>query len=42
VQQGSPVPNARVHVSKAFDIRAIMGLQDVQAGTIDDACKMCR
>jgi hypothetical protein len=29
IQLDSHVPNARVHVSEALDIRAIMGLQDV-------------
>jgi hypothetical protein len=42
VQQGSPVPNARVHVFKVPDVRAIMGLQDVQAGSTVNACKTYR
>jgi hypothetical protein len=41
VQQGTPVSNARAHVSKAPDVRAIMGLQDVRVDTADNACKMC-
>jgi hypothetical protein len=35
------VPNARAHVSKAPDVRAIMGLQDVQLGSIVNVCKTC-
>jgi hypothetical protein len=42
VQLGSHVPNARVHVSKAPDVRVIMGLQDVRAGSAVNAYKMCR
>jgi hypothetical protein len=42
VQLGSYVPNARTHVSKAPDVRAIMGLQDVRVGNTVNACKMCR
>jgi hypothetical protein len=42
VQLGPHVPNARAHVSKVLDIRAIMGLQDVQAGSTVNACKKCR
>jgi hypothetical protein len=41
-QQGSPIPNACMHVSKAPDVRAITGLQDVWAGTINYACKTCK
>jgi hypothetical protein len=41
VRQGSPVPNARSHVSKAPDISVIMGMQDVRAGTTASACKTC-
>jgi hypothetical protein len=33
VQLVTHVPNAHVHVSKALDIRAIIGLQDVRAGS---------
>jgi hypothetical protein len=33
VQLGTHVPNAHTHVSKALDIRAIMGLQDVRTGS---------
>jgi hypothetical protein len=40
-QQGSLVPSTCVHVSKAPDVRGIMGLQDVQPGTTDNACKTC-
>jgi hypothetical protein len=41
VWQGSPVPNTRAHVLKTLDVIAIMGLQDVRAGTIASACKTC-
>jgi hypothetical protein len=41
MRQVSPIPNARVHVSKAPDVRAIMGLQDVWVGTDASACKTC-
>jgi hypothetical protein len=40
VQKSSRVPNTRVHISKASDIKAIMGLQDMGGGTADNACKM--
>jgi hypothetical protein len=39
MQLGSHVPNARTHVSKAHDIRAIMTRQDVRAGCAINACK---
>jgi hypothetical protein len=42
VQLGTHVPNARAHVSKSPNIRAIMGLQDVRAGSAANACKACR
>jgi hypothetical protein len=42
VQLGTHVPNARVHVFKALDIRAMMGLQDVRANSVVNACKACR
>jgi hypothetical protein len=42
VQQGPPVPKARVHIFRAPDVRAIRSLQDVQTGNIVNACKMCR
>jgi hypothetical protein len=42
VQQGSPIPNACVHISKVPDVMAIMGLQDVRAGTVVNACTMYR
>jgi hypothetical protein len=42
MQLGTHVPNARTHVFKAPDIRAIMGLQDTWAGSADKACKACR
>jgi hypothetical protein len=41
VRQGSSVPNARAHVSKASDVMVIMGLQDVRTGTKDNAYKTC-
>jgi hypothetical protein len=41
VQLGSHVPNARTHVSKAHDARAIMGLQDVWEGSVFSTYKMC-
>jgi hypothetical protein len=42
MQLGTYVPNARAQVSKALDIRVIMGLQDVRAGSAVNACKTCR
>jgi hypothetical protein len=42
VQLGTYVPNACTHVSKAPDIRAIIGLQDVRVGNIVNACMACR
>jgi hypothetical protein len=36
------VLNARTQISKALDIRAIMGLQDVRAGSAVNVCKACR
>jgi hypothetical protein len=36
---GKHVPNAHVHVSKVSDVRAIMGLQDVRAGSAFNARK---
>jgi hypothetical protein len=39
MQLGSHVPNARTHVSKAHDIRAIMTQQDVRACCAINACK---
>jgi hypothetical protein len=42
VQQGSPAPNVRVHVLKVPDIKAIMSMQDMWAGTTVNACKTCR
>jgi hypothetical protein len=41
VQIGSYVPNSRVHVSMAPDVRAIMSLQDVWAGSTVNARKTC-
>jgi hypothetical protein len=41
VQLGSRVSNARAHVSKSPDVRAIMCLQDVRAGSTFNADKMC-
>jgi hypothetical protein len=37
VQLASHVPNARTHVSKVLDVKAIMGLQDVRAGSVINA-----
>jgi predicted secreted protein len=42
MQLGTHVFNTRVHVSKASDIRAIMGLQDVRARNTVNAYKACR
>jgi hypothetical protein len=42
VQVGTHVPNARAHVFKTSDIRAIMGLQDVRADSAVNDCKTCR
>jgi hypothetical protein len=39
--RGLPVPNARAHISKVPDVRAIIGQQDVWAGSTVHACKMC-
>jgi hypothetical protein len=36
------VPNIRAYVSKVPDVRAIMGRQDVRAGSIVNTCKACR
>jgi hypothetical protein len=41
MHQGSLVPNARTHVSKTPDVRAIMGLQNICAGSAVNACKTC-
>jgi hypothetical protein len=38
---GPRVPNAHVHVSKTPDVRAIIGLQDIRAGSTVNACKTC-
>jgi hypothetical protein len=42
VQLDTHVLNAHAHVSKAPDIRAIMGQQDMQASNIVNGCKACR
>jgi hypothetical protein len=42
VKLGTHVPNACAHISKASDIRAIMRLQDVRAGSAVNACMVCR
>jgi hypothetical protein len=42
VRQCLPVPNARAHVSKTLDVRAIMSLQDMRAGSAVHAYKTCR
>jgi hypothetical protein len=41
VQLGTHVPNARGPVSKAADVRAIIGLQDMHAGCAVNACRTC-
>jgi hypothetical protein len=41
VKLGTLVPNARANVSKKLDIRAIMGLQDVQTDSVVNAYKAC-
>jgi hypothetical protein len=41
MQLGTQVPNAHAHVSKAPHIRAIMHLQDMQAGSVVNSCKAC-
>jgi hypothetical protein len=41
VQLGSHVPNARTPVSKAPDLRAVLGPQDLREGSTFNACKMC-
>jgi hypothetical protein len=41
VQLGLHVLNARAHVSKVPDVRAIMGLQDERAGSAFNARKTC-
>jgi hypothetical protein len=35
------VPNARMHVLKAPDVRVIMGQQDVWVNSAVNACKVC-
>jgi hypothetical protein len=42
VQLDTHIPNACAHVSKAPDIRTIMSLQDVRAGSTVNVCKACR
>jgi hypothetical protein len=42
VQLGQHVPNARAHISKALDIKAIMGLQNVRACSAVNAYKTCK
>jgi hypothetical protein len=42
MQLGTHVPNAHAHVSKAPDIRAIMGLHDVWVGSTVNTYKACR
>jgi hypothetical protein len=42
VQLGTHVSNARAHVSKAPHVGAIMRLQDVQADSIVNTCKVYR
>jgi hypothetical protein len=42
VQLGSYVPNAHAHISKAPDVKPIMGLQEVQVGSTVNAEKTCK
>jgi hypothetical protein len=42
VQLGTHVPDARVHVPLAPEVKVIMGLQDIQASSAVNASKMCR
>jgi hypothetical protein len=42
VQLGTYVPNTHAHVFKVPDIRVIMCLQDVRAGSVVNAYKACR
>jgi hypothetical protein len=39
--QRPPVPNARAHIFKTPDVRAIMSLQDIRAGSAVHAYKTC-
>jgi hypothetical protein len=41
MQLGSRVFKTRTYVSKASDVKVIMGLQDVRAGCTFSACKTC-
>jgi hypothetical protein len=41
VQLGTCVSKAHMHIFKAPDARAIMGLQDVRIGGALNVCKMC-
>jgi hypothetical protein len=41
VNLGPHVPNARAHVSKTPNVRVIISLQDVRAGSAVNACKTC-
>jgi hypothetical protein len=41
VQLGMHVPNTRTHVSMSPHVSAIMRLQDVQAGSVVNTCKVC-
>jgi hypothetical protein len=42
VQLGTHVPNVRAYAFKVPDIRAIIGLQDVRAGSVVNSCKACK
>jgi hypothetical protein len=42
VQLGAYAPNARTSVSKASDVKVIMGLQDVRSGSAVNAYKTCK
>jgi hypothetical protein len=41
MQLGMHVSKAHAHVSKTSEVRAIMDLQDVRAGSAFNACKTC-
>jgi hypothetical protein len=41
MQQGSQILNARSHISKAPNVKAIMGLQDMWVCHAFNACKIC-
>jgi hypothetical protein len=41
VQLGMHVPNTHAYIFKAFDVRIIMGLQDVRVASTVNVCKTC-